>query len=175
MGQTGKILLICLMMLMSTLYGHSALRGTVDYAIPIDYTKLSESELSAKAEFYYDRALNVGNDLNDDMTSALNLYSVLKNKNPDNLVYSLRLGKLYDILGKDRYAKGNYYHAMGVNSASPLPCYYLGDYFYERSQYRKALKMYKRALENGYESNAQMLEKMEVIKKKLGQTEKEGS
>ena len=172
MRQSGKILIIGIIMFFSTLCVYSALSGKIDYQIPVDYSKLSESELAEKADFYYDKALKSSGRVNDDMTSALNLYTMLKHKAPNNIVYPLRLGKLYDTIGKDRYAKGNYYHAMGVNPSAPAPYYYLGDYFYNRSQYRKALKMYKRAYDAGYSENEQMLTKMNAIKKKLGMAEK---
>ena len=153
---------------MNTLSVHSAMSGGVEYSIPIDYNAIQESELITRAEFYYDKALKSGGELSEDTTAALNLYTMLKNKTPENQNYSLRLGKLYDLIGKDRYAKGNYYQAMGVNTNSPAPYYYLGDFYFKRAQYRKALKMYKKAYALGYSENEDMLNKMEIIKRKLG-------
>ena len=169
MGHLTKIFITLSVLCFTLLPSFSALKGGVDYSIPIDYSKLNPEELEAKAEFYYNAALG-SNEMNDNMTSALNLYTILTNISPDNIRYALRLGKLYDILGKDRYAKGKYYQAMGINPKSPEPYFYLGDFFYEREQYRKALKFYKRAYDNGYSNHSQTLIKMEDIYKRFGDT-----
>ena len=80
----------------------------------------------------------------------------------------MRLGKLYDVIGKDRQAKGQYYRAMGLNQTNPEPYYYLGDYFYNREQFRLALKFYKRAYDNGYSNHPETIAKINNIYKKFG-------
>lgn len=164
-----KFILYILLLNFLSIPSFSAIKGGVDYSIPIDYEKLSVSELEPKAEFYYNLAIN-SEKSNEDMTSALNLYTMLTKIKPDNIQYSLRLGKLYDILGKDRYAKSYYYQAMNLAPKTPEPYFYLGDYFYSREQYRKALKFYKRAYENGYSSNYQTVYKLGEVYQKLGDT-----
>ena len=122
-----KILLIPLILCFSLLPSYSAVKGGIDYSIPIDYTKLNQTDLETRAEFYYNSALK-SKKLNEDMSSALTLYSILANAYPDNKIYAVRLGKLYDTIGKDRYAKGQYYRAMNINHTHPEPYFYLGEY-----------------------------------------------
>ena len=165
-----RFLLIPLILCFSLLPSFSALRGGVDYKIPFDYTKLNQAELESKAEFYYTSALNTKT-LNDEMTYALNLYNLLSNAYPENITYALRLGKLYDVLGKDRHAKGQYYRAMGINPSRPEPYFYLGDFYYEREQYRKALKFDLKAYDLGYSEHYPTLEKIGTIYQKFGDTE----
>lgn len=166
-----RLLLIPLILCFTLLPCFSAIKGGVNYQIPIDYTKLNQAELESKAEFYYNPALN-SKTLDDNMSSALNLYTMLSNAYPENINYALRLGKLYDVIGKDRLAKGQYFRAMGLNQSRPEPYYYLGDYFYEREQYRKALKYYIKAYDNGYSEHYPTLEKIGTIYQKFGDTEK---
>lgn len=165
-----RFLLIPLILCFTLLPSFSALRGGVDYKIPFDYTKLNQAELESKAEFYYTSALNT-KELNENMTYALNLYALLSDAYPENITYFLRLGKLYDVLGKDRYAKGQFYRAMNVNPSRPEPYFYLGDFYYEREQYRKALKFYLKAYDFGYSEHYQTLEKIGTIYQKFGDTE----
>ena len=165
-----RFLLIPLILCFTLLPSFSALKGGVDYKIPFDYTKLNQSELESKAEFYYTSALN-SKELNENTTCALNLDALLSNAYPENITYPLRLGKLYDILGKDRHSKGQFYRAMGINPSRPEPYFYLGDFYYEREQYRKALKFYLKAYDYGYSEYYPTLEKIGTIYQKFGDTE----
>lgn len=148
----------------------AVIKGGVDYQIPIDYTKLNQSDLEAKADFYYNTAIK-SKKASEDMTSALVLYTILTKKDPSNTMYAVRLGKLYDILGKDRLAKGGYYQALGVNHKHPEPYYYLGEFYYDREQYRKALKYYKRAYDAGYSTHYYTLYRMGDLYQKFGDTQ----
>lgn len=147
----------------------AVMKGSLEYKIPIEYSNMNEEELSSKAEFYYNNALKTsGGKLNSDVTQGLILYSALSNKNPDNIYYPIRTGILYDIIGKDRYAKGNYYRAMGINPSMPEPYFYLGEFYYKRQLYRKALKMYLRAGEHGYAAHPQTVARIKEINKMFG-------
>ena len=147
------------------------IKGGIDYKIPIDYSKMNQEQLELKADGYYNSAL-AAKVLNDDMTSALYLYTMLKNIAPDNMSYALRLGKLYDVLRKDKYAKGEYYRALGLNQSRPEPYFYLGSFYYDREQYKRALKFYQKAYDRGYQKNYRLLYNMGDIYQKFGDTKK---
>ena len=166
-----RLLLIPLIFCFTLIPAFSAVKGGVDYKIPFDYTNLNQAELQTEAESYYNKAVKSGR-LDNNMTQALNLYTLLSNAYPDNIMYTLKLGKLYETIGKDRYAKGQYYRAMGINQSRPEPYYYLGSYFYSKEQFRKALKYYNLAYECGYSNHYQTLKDMGIIYKNLGDTEK---
>jgi len=172
MRQMFKFLLVLLIFIPLTKPAFSAIHGSLEYQIPIDYSKLSSEELENKAGFYYGLALknNRGN-INEDMTAALNLYTILTNTNPENTFYKIRLGHLYDIIGKDRYAKGCFYQAIGVDDTQPEPYFRLGEFYYRRQMYKKALKMYKEAYKKGYSENYETLYKIGDIYEKYGDTE----
>ena len=117
----------------------SAIKGRVQYTIPTYYSNLSETELQKRAcEYYYLAQKLEDGQINEDMTKALTLYTVLQNMNPENIDYSIKLGILYDKIGKDRYAKGNFSRAIGINPDSPMPYFYLGEFYYKRALYRNA-------------------------------------
>ena len=166
-----RFLLIPLILCFSLLPAHSSLKGGVDYQTQFDYTKLNQAELESQAVLYYDKAVN-SCELDNNMTTALNIYTLLSNAYPENITYSLRLGYLYELLQKDRYAKGYYYRAMGINQSRPEPYFYLGEFFYKKEQYRKALKYYIKAYDNGYSNHYMTLEKIGTIYRKFGDTEK---
>lgn len=165
------VLLISLIILSSTLSVSAAIRGKIDYSIPVDYSKLSETELENKAKVYYFNAQKYKDgEVNEDMTNALVIYSILQNINPDNLSYCVKLGALYDKLNMDKYAKGNLSRAIGIDASKPEPYFYLGEFYYKRQMYRKAMKYYGEAYQRGYQTNYDMLYKMGDIYEKFGDT-----
>lgn len=170
-AQMIRLILIPLILCFSLIPSYSAIKGSVDYKIPLDYTNLNKEELESNAGFFYNIAVK-SQKFDNNTTQALNLYTLLSNAYPDNIFYALKLGRLYETIGKDRYAKGQYYRAMGLDQARPEPYYYLGSYFFHKEQLRKALKYYNKAYENGYSNHYQTLKDMGIIYKKLGDTEK---
>lgn len=167
MRQPIKILFMLFVPLFLCLPCSALIKGGLEYQIPIDYDKLSEEELAEKADFYYHLAL-ISN--GGEMTDALNLYAVLSRKNPNNILYKTKLGELYDITGRDKYAKGAFFEALGVNPSHPEPYFRLGEFYYRRGMYGKALKMYKKACENGYGEHYETLYKIGDIYEKFGDT-----
>jgi len=159
-------------LILATLPAFSAIKGGLEYSIPIDYTKLSRDELDTKAGFYYNLAIkNSQGKLNDEMTAALNLYKMLQSQNPDNTFYNIRLGHLYDIIGQDKYAKGCFYQAIGCDDTQAEPYYRLGEFYYRRGIYKKALKFYKEAYKKGFTTHYETLYKIGDIYAKFGDTE----
>ena len=163
---------IFLTLVFTTLPAFSAIQGKLDYSIPIDYTKLSREELDTKAGFYYNLAIKNSQDkVNDEMTAALNLYKILQNQNPENTFYNIRLGHLYDIIGQDKYAKGCFYQAIGCDDSQAEPYYRLGEFYYRRQVYKRALKFYKEAYRKGFSKHYETLYKLGDIYEKFGDTE----
>jgi len=156
---------------LSTMPSCSALKTGINYSIPIDYSKLSEPELESKAREYYNNAMQLKDgEINEDMTNALTSYSVLQNINPESIEYSVKLGILYDKIGKDRYAKGNLSRAISLNQQNPIGYFYMGEFYYKRQLYRKALKYYTTAYEKGYDKHYDTLYKLGDIYEKYGNT-----
>lgn len=160
------------LLILTTVPAFSAIKSGVEYSIPIDYSKLSKEELETKAGFYYNLALKTcTNKPNEEMTSALNLYTILNNKNPDEILYNIRLGVLYDKIGIDKQAKGHFYAAIGCDNTQPEAYYRFGEFYYKRSLLKKALKMYKEAYKKGYDTHYETLYQIGDIYEKLGDTE----
>lgn len=149
----------------------SAVKGGINYTIPVDYSNLSEEEVEKKAnEYFYLAEKLQDNIINNDMTNALMHYSILEKINPKKIEYTVKLGILYDKIKKDRRAKGCFAKAISINSQSPLPYFYYGEFYYKRESYRKALKYYNEAYKHGFKNNYDLLYKMGDVYEKLGDT-----
>lgn len=165
------LLIIILVMAIWSSPVNSAVKGGIEYSIPTDYSKLSEVELEKKASEYFYLAQKLPDKtVNEDMTNALFLYNVLLNINPNSIEYCTKLGKLYDKTGNDRYAKGNFSRAIGINNSHPEPYFCFGEFYYKRQMYRKALKYYNEAYIRGYRTNYELLYKIGDIYEKFGDT-----
>ncbi len=176
MAQLFKILLLFFLIFAVNIGNNSncfaAIHGALEYKIPIEYSKMNEEELNSTAEFYYNNSLkNNSKEVDENTSKALILYTMLSNKNPQNIIYTVRLGSLYDKIGKDRWAKGSFYKAMGVAPSRPEPYFYLGEFYFKRQLYRKALKMYKKAYKNGYSSHSMTIIRLKEIYIMLGDKE----
>ncbi len=171
MRQLSTIFILIFLILLVQIPSFSAFKGGISYSIPIEYKNLSETELNEKAKYYFYLADKLEDCVvNEDMTNALVLYSILENVNPDNTEYCVRLGRLYDKIGKDRYAKGNFSRAIGINQNFPDSYFYFGEFYYKRQLYRQALRYYKRALEHYKKPNYDLYCRLGDIYEKFGDT-----
>ena len=149
----------------------SSVTGKIEYSIPVDYSKLNEQEIVQKADkyFYLASKLKDGT-VNEDITNALLLYNILQNMNPKNIEYAVKAGVLYDKISKDRQARGCLSRAIGIDSSKPSPYFYLGEFYYKRKLYKRALKCYNEAYKLGLKTNYDLLYKMGDIYEKFGDT-----
>ncbi len=171
MRQLYIIPLVILVLFAFNIPANAAYKGGITYSIPIEYKNLSETELKIKAESYFSKALQSEEwVLNSDFTNALNLYNILLNINPKKVDYVIKLGILYDKLGKDRQAKGNFARAIGIDPSKPGPYFYYGEFYYRRELYRQALKYYQKALERANEPSYALYFRLGDIYEKFGDT-----
>ncbi len=171
MRQLIKNFLALILTAILVLPSYCAVKGGIEYKIPIDYSKVNAEEIESRANLYYNLALKTNSGkLNEETTTALNLYTILNNKAPENIIYPTRLGILYDLIGKDKYAKGNFYKAIGIDNTKPEPYYYLGEFYYKRDSYKKALNFYNKAYVNGYNRHYETVYKIGDIYEKFGDT-----
>lgn len=170
MRQVSIIILLISLVLSGTITpAFSAIKSGIEYSIPIDYTKINEKETEQKAQVYFHNAEKLKDGIiNDDMTNALMLYTVLQKINPNKIEYPIKLGILYDKIRKDKYARGNFFRAMGLDENSPVPYFYLGELYYKRELYRKALRYYNEAYKKGFETNYDLLYQIGDIHEKFG-------
>ena len=91
-------------------------RGCVQYTIPTDYSVFDEAALNNEAETKFQAYLNSENPQQQFvlLTQLLSDYKILGEINNENPLYFARLGIIYDKLGKDRYAKSNFFRSANL-------------------------------------------------------------
>ena len=162
------ILFVCLGLFQTCVY--SVQRGGIQYTIPVEYSAIDENALNSEAESLFQRYLNSDNPqqqyiLLEQMLSA---YSILGNIKKDNPLYFTRLGIIFDKLGNDRYAKSNFFRSENIVDVNPYNSYAFGNFYFDRQEYLKALKLYKKAYNTGYSNHFYTLYQLGRIYEKLG-------
>lgn len=162
------VLFICLGLFQTCVY--SVQRGGIQYTIPVEYSAIDENALNTEAESLFQRYLNSDNPQQQYvlLEQMLSDYSILGNINKENPLYFTRLGIIFDKLGKDRYAKSNFFRSANLVDSNPYNYYAFGNFYYDRQEYLKALKMYKNAYNSGYNSHFYTLYQLGRIYEKLG-------
>lgn len=144
--------------------------GKVEYVVPIDYSLINENEVNAEAEKLFNRYMEA--DSLDEKKKLLDLmlqkYNTLALVNIENPLYFTRLGIIYDKLGNDRYALMNFYRGSNLENNYPYAFQSFGNYFFDRYEYKKALRLYKKAYDCGYNTNYDTLFQIGVIYEKYG-------
>ncbi|MFA7658191.1 MAG: hypothetical protein WCY19_02025 [Candidatus Gastranaerophilaceae bacterium] len=105
------------------------------------------------------------------LQEAMRYYFLLSKIKPKSIDAQIGLGRIYDELGLDSYAKKHFFVALDFNNKNPRTNYYLGDFYYRRSDLLEALMYYKKAYANGYSNNYKLNYKMAVIYEKLADIE----
>lgn len=142
----------------------------IEYTVPIDYSHINEQVLNSEAEKFFNEYLKTTNseEKHSLLDKMLSDYSILSNINKDNPLYFIRLGIIYDKMGKDRYAKSNFCRGANLVPDYPYAFYSYGNFFFDRAEYKKALREYMRAYNCGYSSHYYNLYQIAVIYEKFG-------
>lgn len=145
--------------------------GTVKYNdAVIDYSVIDETSVLKNAEYYFEQALD-----SSDQTTRLNFlqkasgeYFILTRIEPQNINYMVQLARIYDLEDNNSFAKEYFFNALKIDKKNARTNYYIGEYYYRRNEYTKALHFYNIALENGHGENYEILIKMALAYEKLG-------
>lgn len=146
--------------------------GSVQYQNDtfIDYSEFDRSAVKKSADLYFKRALKTkdANEKRELLKKAGGQYFIMTKIEPNDIYAIDQLGRVYDYEGKNSYAKGYFSKALEINKNHALTNYYLGEYYYSRNEYKKALNYYQIAFKNGYKEDHKILIKMATLYEKLG-------
>ena len=165
-----KIWGFCIFILLSFCPVFAVQKGVIEYSVPIDYSLIDESSLNEHAELLFseystssDETLKKGL-----LLELLSDYTILSNINKDNPLYFTRLGIIYDKLGKDRWAISNFCRGSNLVPDYAYAFHSFGNYYFNRSEFRKALNEYLRAYDYGFDKHYENLYQIGIVYEKLG-------
>lgn len=134
-----------------------------------DYSKIPVDPIAAEADSWLHEAL-VMSDSEDKrilLHKAMKNYYILLKIHPDNVDYLNKRGLIYDVLDRNILARSFFSRSLNIDKNNPQTNFLVGDYFYKRRDFKRALKYFSIALQNGY-SNYDIMYKMAIVYEKLG-------
>ncbi len=164
-----KILLLIIFLLTAS-PAFCAKAGGVEYHDYLfDYSNLDAGPIAAEAESLLEQALvetdkNVKNDL---LHRAMKNYYILLKITPDDVNVLNKRALIYDLQDKNLLARSYFSRSLNIAKDNPETNFLVGDYFYKRRDFKRALKYYSAAYQNGY-NNYDINFKLAVVYEKLG-------
>ncbi len=144
-----KFLYLILSFLLICPQVYSAQKAGVEYnERRIDYTVLNSQEVLAEADMFFEK-YEEANEIKY-LTTAMAKYYILTRINPTDIYSTIQLARTYDIVKNDKQAKKYFNIALDINKKDADLNYYFAEFYYTRNDYKRALKYYKKAYDNGY-------------------------
>lgn len=131
----------------------------------IDYSVLNSQVILQEADDYFDKFEQTNEPKY--LTTAMAKYYILTRINPLDLYSTVQLARTYDYKKADKYAKEYFNIGLDIDKNDAYLNYYFGDFYFTRTDYKRALRYYKKAYNNGYGDNYDLNIKIATIYEKF--------
>ncbi len=136
----------------------------------IDHTLIDYPKMEKEADTFFVAAADSKSDFerNRLMEAAQARYFQLAEYDSTQIKYPLQLARIYDFTKEDRLAKGYFFRALNLDAHNAYANLYLGDFYFARDDYKRALKRYRDAHVNGLQNKYELNYNMGIIYEKFG-------
>lgn len=114
----------------------------------IDYSVLDAQQVLNEADLFFEKYEQTLD--KKYLSTAMGKYYIMSQIRPVDMYINVQLARTYDIANLDRIAKQYFSIGYDINKKDPYLNYYNGDFYYKRKSYKKALRFFKIAYNNGY-------------------------
>lgn len=124
-------------------------KATVQYdEYPVDYSVLDGNSVVKEGDSFFEQYEKTG-DVKF-LTTAMGKYYIATKIHPNELYPVIQLAKTYDEKNIDRRAKEYFNRGLDMDNTDAYLNYSFGNFYFKRADYKRALKYYKKAYNNGY-------------------------
>lgn len=124
-------------------------KGSVKYEDNLmDYSILDGQKILTEADSFFERYETTRDP--KDLSTAMGKYYIVTKIYPVEIYPMVQLARTYDEKKLDRFAKQYFSICYDIDKKDPYLNYYMGDFYYKRNDFKRALRYFKRAYENGY-------------------------
>ena len=146
--------------------------GNIEYnaaAMLFDYTQLDPVPVLAEADKYFDIAFQqIDNNLKEQyLNLAMGKYTLATKIIPQEKRNYVQLARIFDEMKKDTLAKSNFFHAINISYNDPYTNFWFGEFYYKRRDFKRALKHFNIAYNNGYANDYELNFRLGVIYEKF--------
>ena len=144
--------------------------GHLEYdAVLFDYSKINADKIKKDADMYFELFVKHKDNQtqNTYLHSAMTRYYVLTKAAPSNIEPLVQLGRIYDYIDKPRLAKEYFAKAKNIEADNPFVNFHFGEFYYKRHDYKRALKLYNIAYNNGYNNRYELNLRLATIYEKF--------
>lgn len=131
----------------------------------LDYSVLDGQRILKEADYFFEQYENTGD--KKYLSTAMGKYYIVTKIHPVEIYPMVQLARTYDEKKLDKFAKGYFSTCYNINKQDPYLNYYLGDFYYKRRDFKKALRFFKVAYANGYENYYELNLKIATIYEKF--------
>ena len=131
----------------------------------IDYTKLDADAILQEADTYFKR-YELTQDKKD-LSVAMGKYYIVTKIRQAEMYPTIQLARTYDFANLDRIAKEYFGKGYNIDKKDPYLNYNYGEFYYRRDDYKRALRFYKFAYNNGYSEFYDLNKKIATIYEKF--------
>lgn len=136
----------------------------------IDYSVLDANKILTDADSFFEQYETTGD--KKFLNTAMGNYYLVTKVFPLEIYPMVQLARTYDEKKLDRFAKEYFNICLDINRKDPYLNYYLGDFYYKRHDFKRALRYFRIAYNNGYRDYYDLNYKIATIYEKFADLSK---
>ncbi len=136
----------------------------------IDYSVLDANKILTDADSFFEQYETTGD--KKFLNTAMGNYYLVTKVFPLEIYPMVQLARTYDEKKLDRFAKEYFNICLDINRKDPYLNYYLGDFYYKRRDFKRALRYFRIAYNNGYRDYYDLNYKIATIYEKFADLSK---
>ena len=161
-----KILNLAVCLLIFVLPCFAVEKGSVKYEDNLmDYSVLDGQKILQEADSFFEQYETTKNP--NYLSTAMGKYYIVTKIYPIEIYPMVQLARTYDEKKLDKFAKEYFSICYDINKKDPYLNYYMGDFYYKRNDFKRALRYFKRAYDNGYSEYYDLNVKIATIYEKF--------
>lgn len=138
--------------ILSCSHSYAAQSGYLEYnSVLFDYSKLNAAAIQKEADEYFEKFITSSDELFKEqyLNAAMSKYYLLTKIDYSQITPYIQLARIYDEKNNNRLAKEYFYKASNLDVNNPYANFYFGEFYFKRNDYKRALRYYNIAYNNG--------------------------
>ncbi|CDE88712.1 sLEI family protein [Clostridium sp. CAG:729] len=140
------------LLILSCSHSYAAQSGYLEYnSVLFDYSKLNAAAIQKEADEYFEKFITSSDELFKEqyLNAAMSKYYLLTKIDYSQITPYIQLARIYDEKNNNRLAKEYFYKASNLDVNNPYANFYFGEFYFKRNDYKRALRYYNIAYNNG--------------------------